>query len=97
MVEEAAPPEFAELTTALPIAAELPAAPVPLMLAPMVLFNRVLNATLGLFGPPGRVLRSGFAKNLMGLAGLGLIGYTAAKVAQVNGWVALPVELPWPR
>ena len=65
--------------------------------APLVLFNRVLNAALGLFGPPGRVLRSGLVKNVLGLSGLGLLAYTAAKVAQAQGWVALPVDLPWPR
>ena len=90
-----------EETFALPVAAELPAAhatePVPIVLAPMVLFNRVLNWGLGLFGLPGRVLRSGLVKNLFGLAGLGLIGYTGAKVAQIHGWLTRPVELPWPR
>jgi hypothetical protein len=64
---------------------------------PLVLFNQALNSGLGLLGRPGRVLRSGFVKNLLGLAGVGLIAYTGLMVAQTNGWVALPVELPWPR
>jgi hypothetical protein len=36
-------------------------------------------------------------KTLFGLAGLGLLAYTAAKVAQIHGWIELPQELPWPR
>jgi hypothetical protein len=46
---------------------------------------------------PGRVLRSGFVKNICGLAGIGLIAYTGAKVAQLHGLITLPIELPWPR
>lgn len=71
--------------------------PVPLLVAPLVLFNRGLDAALGALGLPGRVLRSGPVKNLLGLAGVGLLVYTGVKVAQVNGWVSLPVPLPWPR
>jgi hypothetical protein len=70
---------------------------VPLLLAPLVMFNRLVNGTLGLFGFPGRVLRSGFVKTLFGLVGLGLLLYTGLKVAQLHGWITLPVELPWPR
>ena len=68
-----------------------------MLFAPFVLFNRALNATLGLFGWPGRMLCSGLVKNLLGLAGLGLLAYTGAKVAQVQAWITLPIELPWPR
>ena len=71
--------------------------PVPFLFAPFVVLNAVLNWTLGLFGFPGRVLRSGFVKSLFGLAGLGLLAYTGLKVAQSHGLVTLPQELPWPR
>jgi hypothetical protein len=70
---------------------------VPFPLVPLVAFNAVLNWALGLFGLPGRFLRSGFVKNLFGLVGLGLLAYTALKVAQIHGWVSLPAPLPWPR
>ena len=69
----------------------------PFLAAPFVAFNAVLNWTLGLFGFPGRFLRSGFVKNLLGLAGIGLLVYTGLKVAQIHGLVTLPQELPWPR
>jgi hypothetical protein len=94
----------AEREPVLPLAFELPgetipvvSEPVPLMIAPFVAFNGMLNAFLGVFGLPGRVLRSGVVKNLIGLAGIGVLAYTGAKVAEVNGWIALPFELPWPR
>jgi hypothetical protein len=73
------------------------APPVPYALLPLVAVNAVFDAACGAFGPLGRVFRSGFFKHLYGLAGLGLIAYTAARVAQVQGWVTLPVTLPWPR
>lgn len=68
-----------------------------MLLLPLVWFNCLVNGTLGLFGFPGRVLRSGFVKTLFGLTGIGLLAYTGLKVAQLNGWIALPEELPWPR
>jgi hypothetical protein len=77
--------------------APTPVEPVPFLFAPFVAFNAILNWTLGLFGFPGRVLRSGFVKSLFGLAGLGLLAYTGLKVAQIHGLVTLPQELPWPR
>jgi hypothetical protein len=64
---------------------------------PLAAFNRVADGVLGLFGPPGKLLRSGFGKNLLGLAGLGLLLYTAAHVAQLRGWVLLPAPVPWPQ
>ena len=64
---------------------------------PLVAFDRVVCAVLGLLGPPGWLLRSGFGKNLLGLAGAGLVLYTAAHVAADRGLVALPFPLPWPR
>lgn len=80
-----------------PRAAPAPAAPpVPLLFLPFVALNAVFDFVCGLFGPPGRLVRSGFFKQLYGLAGLALLAYTAAHVAQVKGWLALPVQLPWP-
>jgi hypothetical protein len=67
------------------------------LLWPLVAFDRAACAVLGLLGPPGWLLRSGFGKNLLGLAGLGLLAYTAAHVAADRGWVTLPAPLPWPR
>lgn len=66
-----------------------------MLLVPFVAFNRVVNTALGLLGFPGRVLRSGFVKNLLGLTGFALLAYTAVKAAQVH--LALPLTLPWPR
>lgn len=73
------------------------APPVALPLLPLVALNALFDAGCGLFGPLGRVLRSGFFKHLYGLAGLGLLAYTAAHIAQVQGWITLPVPLPWPQ
>jgi len=70
--------------------------PVPAILAPLVAFNLAVNVSLGQLGLAGRVFRSGFAKNLLALSGLGLLVYTAAKVALTQGWVAFPFTLPWP-
>ncbi len=87
---------------ALPIPQPAPTAtatgyvPPPLPLVPLVMFNQAFNRTLGLFGLPGRALRSGFVKSVFGLAGLGLIAYTGLKMAQLQGAITLPVELPWP-
>ena len=94
---EAAVPVASELPFAQPELIAPPSEPVPILFAPLVLFNRLLNGALGMLGLPGRVLRSGLVKNLFGLAGFGLILYTGAKVAQVHGWISLPVQLPWPR
>jgi len=69
---------------------------IPFLYAPLVGFNAVLNWTLGLFGFPGRVLRSGFVKCLFGIVGFGLLIFTGLKVAQIHGLVTLPQELPWP-
>ena len=73
------------------------APPVPFLLLPFVALNALFDAVCGLFGPPGRVLRSGFFKHLYGLTGLALLLYTAVHVAQVEKWITLPVTLPWPR
>ena len=76
----------------------VPAAPpVPFVFLPLVVINAAFDARCGMMGGPGKVLRSGFFKFLYGLAGLALLAYTAAHVAQVQGWVALPMSLPWPR
>ena len=82
-------------TEYLPIAA--PHEPAPWFLYPLVGFNWCVDAVLGLCGPPGWMLRSAFGKNLLGLVGFGLLGYTTAHVASQQGWITLPVPLPWPR
>ncbi|MDB5308593.1 MAG: hypothetical protein JWO38_2795 [Gemmataceae bacterium] len=74
-----------------------PDSPVPVALWPLVAFNWTVDTVLGWCGPPGWLLRSGFGKNVLGLAGVGLLLYTAAHVASQQGWVTLPVPLPWPR
>jgi len=71
--------------------------PPSLIVMPLVLFNQGVNTSLGLLGLPGRILRSGFVKTLFGLSGLALLIYTGLKAAQSQGWISLPVSLPWPR
>lgn len=71
--------------------------PVPVALWPLVALNWTVDLLLGLFGPPGRFLRSGFGKYLLGLAGLALLIYTAAHVADEKGWLTPPFPVPWPR
>jgi hypothetical protein len=66
------------------------------LLAPLVVFNRTLNAALGRLGLAGRILRSGFGKNALALSGLVLLALTAARIAQQLGWVTLSTTLPWP-
>jgi hypothetical protein len=63
---------------------------------PFVALNALFDAACGLLGPFGRVLKSGFCKQLYGLAGLVLLIYTVAHIAQLRQWITLPVQLPWP-
>ena len=86
-----APKPAAALTPAPPAAP-----PVPFPLLPFVALNALFDGVCGLFGMPGRVLRSGFFKHVYGLAGVALLAYTAAHVAHEEGWIVLPVLLPWP-
>ncbi len=74
-----------------------PSEPVSVVLWPLVALNWVVDSILGLCGPPGWLLRSRFGKNLLGLAGIGLLAYTAAHLAIEQGWMTLPFPLPWPR
>jgi hypothetical protein len=97
----APPPPKAAAPVAVPApppapASESAAPPVAIQFLPFVLLNVIFDFVCGLFGPPGRLLRSGFFKHLYGLAGLALLAYTAAHVAQDRGWLTLPVQLPWP-
>jgi hypothetical protein len=87
------PPAPAAADETVPLA--LPYEPVPLPLVPLVAFNQLVNRSLGLLGWPGRVLRSGFVKNLLGLIGIGLIVYTGLKIVSLH--LALPFAIPWPR
>lgn len=66
------------------------------ILVPLVVFNRWLDAALGKLGLAGRLIRSSFGKNMIALAGLLLLTLTAAKIAQLMGWVTLSTTLPWP-
>lgn len=70
---------------------------VPFVLYPLVMLNWAIDAVLGLCGPPGQLLRSGFGKNLLGWIGIGLLAYTTAHIAAQQGWLTLPFPLPWPR
>ena len=70
--------------------------PVPFFFLPFVALNVLFDTACGLFGPPGQLLRSGFFKYLYGLAGVALLAYTAAHVAQEQKWLTLPIQLPWP-
>ncbi len=74
-----------------------PMPPVPLLFLPFVALEGLFDNICGMFGPLGRLFRSGFFKYLYGFAGLGLVVYTALHVAQVQGWFTLPTTLPWPK
>jgi hypothetical protein len=78
-----------------PLAEEIP--PVPFYLWPFVALNWLFDRLVGLFGPPGWLLRSGFGKTVLGFVGIGLLVYTAAHVAIERGWLTLPFPVPWPR
>lgn len=82
------------VTTSRQVAEKMP--PVPTLLAPLVSFNVAVNFGLGQLGLPGRILRSGFVKNVLAFVGLGLLVYTGAKVAQLQGLIASSITLPWP-
>jgi hypothetical protein len=92
-----AAPQLAPAPSATGLTPVPAAPPVPFVFLPLVALNAAFDALCGLLGWPGRVLRSGFFKHLYGLAGLALVAYTIAHIAQVQGWAALPVPLPWPR
>jgi len=77
--------------------AEPPREPVFFLLWPLVALNWLFDATIGLFGPPGWLIRSGFGKNVLGLAGIALLLYTAAHVGTQQGWFTLPFPVPWPK
>jgi hypothetical protein len=94
------PPVPRAATPITPAPASPPAStstPVALPLLPLVAFNGFFDSICGVFGPPGRLLRSGFFKHIYGFAGLALIAYTAAHIAQKASWLTLPISLPWPR
>lgn len=94
----AAPPRLAPAPDLLGAYAESSGAPepVPFFLWPLVGFNWLVDSILGLFGPPGRLLRSGFGKYLLGLIGIGLLLYTAAHLVTEAGLLRLPFPVPWP-
>jgi hypothetical protein len=88
-------PTFAATGTASPPAST--SAPVALPLLPLVAFNALFDSICSVFGPLGRLLRSGLFKHIYGFGGLALIAYTAAHIAQKANWLTLPIPLPWPR
>jgi hypothetical protein len=88
-----APPAVLVKPAPIPVSLE----PISGIFAPLVMLNRGVNRLLGMLGTPGRLLRSGFVKNLLGITGIGLLLYTATKMAQIHGWVVLPSQLPWPQ
>jgi hypothetical protein len=80
-----------------PAVNQTPPETVSFVLWPLVGLNWTVDRLLGLFGPPGWLLRSGFGKNVLGLTGIGLLLYTAAHIAEKQGFVSFPVDLPWPQ
>ena len=74
------PPITAAASTPAPSKGE-PALPI---LVPFVMFNRALNSALDRMGLAGRILQTGLARNLLGVTGLGLVLYSAAKLAQIQ-------------
>jgi len=71
--------------------------PVSFLLWPLVAVNWLFDSIMGLFGPPGWLVRSGLGKNLLGFAGAAMILLTVAHVGTQQGWFALPFRVPWPR
>lgn len=59
--------------------------PVPLM--PVYGVNKVIEFTLGLFGPPGEMLLRPAVKWVLGLCGIGLLCGAAAWTARGMGWM----------
>ncbi|MFO0804674.1 MAG: hypothetical protein U0791_16320 [Gemmataceae bacterium] len=74
-----------------------PSEPVPFFLWPLVGVNWLFDSIMGLFGPPGWLVRSGLGKNILGLSGVALILLTVAHVGTQQGWFTLPFPVPWPR
>ena len=66
-------------------------APVPLLLWPLFALNWILETTLSLFGPLGKLLLQPIGKHA--LAGLGVILIVAGALWSANGlgWVQLPI------
>lgn len=93
----AAPRSAPAHSASTPVAGESPREPVPFLLWPLVALNWLFDALFGLFGPPGWIVRSGLGKNLLGLAGIGLMLYTVAHIGVQQGWFTLPFPVPWPR
>jgi hypothetical protein len=82
----------ADDTAAVPLAmsGDMPAAEagVPILLWPVYAANKVIEGTLCLFGPPGEVFCHPAVKWLLGLTGIGLIGYAGFWAARGMGWVS---------
>jgi hypothetical protein len=83
----------ADDTAAVPLAMAGGPAPaprgVPLPLWPVYAANAVIEGTLSLFGPPGELVRHPAVKAVLGVGGIGLLGYAGFWVARGMGWVTL--------
>jgi hypothetical protein len=91
------PPASQPAAAVEPLAEEITHESVAFFLWPFVALNWLFDAIAGLFGPPGWLLRSGFGKNVLGLAGIALLLYTAAYAGTQQGWFTLPFPVPWPK
>lgn len=60
---------------------------------PLHLTNRAIESTLKLFGPPGELLLTGPAKNLLGLAGVLLLFAAGGWAAYCQGLVPASVQM----
>lgn len=57
------------------------------LLAPLVAFNQLFDAILGLFGPPGRFVCGPIGRAMLGTAGITMLLAAAAwGVAEYHGW-----------
>ncbi|MFO0809506.1 MAG: hypothetical protein U0746_12845 [Gemmataceae bacterium] len=61
--------------------------PPPPLLAPLVAFNQLFDAIVGLFGPLGRCVCGPVGRNILGMAGvLMFLGGIAWGLMEYNGW-----------
>jgi hypothetical protein len=90
--EPAPQPPLSNSAAALPIARPEPvrrssAEPTPLPLLPLVALNRVFDAVMLFFGPPGQWFCTAAGRTLLGYTGMALL---ATSVALAAGWIGWP-------